>query len=101
MTEYIILQYNLLFFLDYINKTPLSNLGNRPSTSTKQNFNDDLKIKSLIPKPYSSTKYNNNIHKSMNEVLPQSNLVITPRGTNNSSDKHSGKILFVVLILIT
>ncbi|KAL5234480.1 hypothetical protein ACI65C_001890 [Semiaphis heraclei] len=31
--------------IDYINKNPLSNLGNRPSTSTKQNFNNDLKIK--------------------------------------------------------
>lgn len=89
-----------MFSLDYINKNPSSNLGNSPSTSTKQNFNDDLEIKNMMPKPYSSTKYNNYIHKSMNEVSPQSNLAITPRGTN-SSDKHSGKILLVVLILIT
>jgi len=92
----------LLFSLDYINKNPLSNLGNKPSTSTKQqSFNDDLEIKNMMPKPYSSTKHNNYIHKSMTEVSPQSNnLVITPRGTN-SSDKHSGKILLVVMILIT
>jgi len=53
----------------------------------------------MMPKPYSSTKYNN-IHKSMNEVSPQNNLAITPRGTNSSDNKHSGKILFVVLILL-
>ncbi|CAI6370963.1 unnamed protein product [Macrosiphum euphorbiae] len=57
---------------DY-NTKQLTNLGHRPSTSTKHNFNDDLEIKNMAPKP--STKYNNyNIikdHKRMNEVSPQ------------------------------
>ncbi|XP_060879358.1 uncharacterized protein LOC132952838 [Metopolophium dirhodum] len=86
---------------DY-NTKQLSNLSHRPSTSTKHNCNDDLKIKNMMPKPYSSTKFNNYIikdHKRMNEVSPQSNLAITPRGTN-SSDQHSdilNRILNVVL----
>lgn len=89
-----------MFSLDH-NTKQLSNLGHRPSKSTQDNCNYDLEIKNMTPKPYSSTKFNNYIikdHKRMN-VSPQSNLAITPRGTN-SSGQHSGKILLVVLILI-
>lgn len=90
-----------MFSLDH-NTKQLSNLGHRPSTSTQDNCNCDLEIKNMTPKLYSSTKFSNYIfiidHKRMN-VSPQSNLAITPRGTN-SSGQHSGKILLVVLILI-
>ncbi|XP_022180889.1 uncharacterized protein LOC111041043 [Myzus persicae] len=83
------------------NTKQLSNLGHRPSTSTQENCNYDFEIKNMTPKPYSSTKFNNYIikdHKRMN-VSPQSNLAITPRGTN-SSGQHSdilNRILNVVL----
>ena len=69
LSMYYILQYNSLFSLNYVDTKKLSNLCHKPSTPIKHNFNDDLELKNIMSKPYTSKQYNNYIFKDFIKLI--------------------------------